>query len=183
MARLAEALAGNHEVLAQAASLLRRLDDQSYATGGAGPGISPVGAHVRHVLDHYRSLLDGLPGGRIDYEARHRDSPLERERSLAQAEVDQLLEGLDRIGEELEEQEILVNLRSLADPDAGPDWSRSTVKRELQFLVSHTVHHFALIRAMLAGLGIDPGENFGVAPSTAVARRLAAAGARDLAAR
>jgi len=183
MARLAEALAGNREVLGQAASLLGRLDDESYASGGAAPGLSPVGAHVRHVLDHYRALLEGLSSGRIDYEARHRESPLERERHLAQTEVARLQEGLERLPEDLEEREILVNLKSLADPDAGPDWSRSTVKRELQFLVSHTVHHFALIRAMLTGLGIDPGESFGVAPSTALARRLAQAGARDLAAR
>ncbi len=74
-------------------------------------------------------------------------------------------------------------LRQLSDVDADPDWSRSTLKRELQFLVSHTVHHFALIRALLGGSGIDPGESFGLAPSTAAARRLEASGARDLAAR
>ena len=173
-----EALAGNREVLEQAAGLLRGLTDAAYAEGGAAPGVSPIGAHMRHVLDHYRALVDGLRDGRVDYEARKRQAPIERDRTLAQAEVARLLEGLGRVAELPEDREVLVNLRSVADPDAGPDWSRSTPKRELQFLVSHTVHHFALIRNMLAGLGIDPGEGFGVAPSTLAALRRDTACAR-----
>ena len=38
--------------------------------------------------------------------------------------------------------------------------------RELLFLISHTVHHFALIAFMLRSFGIEPGDKFGVAPST-----------------
>jgi DinB superfamily len=178
-----EALAGNHEVLAQAADLLGRMSDATYADGGAAPGVSPIGVHVRHVLDHYRALVDGLESGRIDYEARHRRGPLERDRSLALAEVRALGAALDQAAREPEDRELQVNLRSVADPEAGPDWSRSTLKREFQFLVSHTVHHFALIRTLLAAVGIDPGESFGVAPSTVAARRREASGARDLARR
>jgi hypothetical protein len=53
---------------------------------------------------------------------------------------------------------------------AGP-WSRSTAARELQFLVSHTVHHYALIAFILRANGIDPGADFGVAPSTLAHRK------------
>jgi uncharacterized damage-inducible protein DinB len=178
-----EALAGNRELLEQAARLLNRLTDSEYANGGSAAGSSPVGAHLRHVLDHYRALIDGVSDGRIDYEARNRQAPLERDRGLAQAEVDRLFQALDQVAAHPEDREVLVNFRSVADPDAGPDWSRSTFKRELQFLVSHTVHHFALIRNLLAGLSIDPGEDFGLAPSTALARRRTTTGARDLATR
>jgi len=34
------------------------------------------------------------------------------------------------------------------------------------FLLSHTVHHYALISVALKLQGIDPGEEFGIAPST-----------------
>ena len=57
-----------------------------------------------------------------------------------------------------------------ADVGTGEDpekaWCGSTVARELRFLVSHTVHHYALIAMVLRGHGLDPGEEFGVAPST-----------------
>ena len=50
--------------------------------------------------------------------------------------------------------------------DEAPRWAPSSVARELQFLVSHTVHHYAVIAAMLRPQGIEPGVDFGVAPST-----------------
>ena len=45
-------------------------------------------------------------------------------------------------------------------------WSRSSVLRELDFLRSHTVHHYSLIAMLLRLHEIDPGAEFGVAPST-----------------
>lgn len=183
MTRFDEALAGNREVLAQASALLGRLSDADYVASGGIPGQSPIGAHLRHALDHYRSFLAGLSEGKVDYEARHRDSAVEHDRLLAADEVARLREGLEQVATQAGDRELLVNLRSLVDPGAGPDWSRSTLKRELQFLVSHTVHHFAIIRVRLLDLGIDPDEEFGMAPSTILARRSGAAGAPGLAAR
>ncbi len=183
MTRFDEALAGNRVVLAQAALLLGRLTDADYVASGGVAGRSPIGAHLRHVLDHYRSLVVGLSDARVDYEARHRDSAVEHDRPLAQAELARLQVALEQVAAQPGDRELIVNLRSMVDPQAGPDWSRSTLKRELQFLVSHTVHHFALIRVRLMDLGIDPGEEFGMAPSTILARRHGAAGVPDLAAR
>ena len=50
-----------------------------------------------------------------------------------------------------------------------PEWCGSTLHRELQFLASHTVHHYALIVALLGRLGyeLEPEHaDFGIAPST-----------------
>jgi hypothetical protein len=49
--------------------------------------------------------------------------------------------------------------------DSSPR-SQSTIRRELQFLLSHTVHHYALIAIILKIQGFDCDEDFGVAPST-----------------
>jgi hypothetical protein len=38
--------------------------------------------------------------------------------------------------------------------------------RELGMLLSHTVHHYALIAMLLRARGIEPPADFGVAPST-----------------
>jgi uncharacterized damage-inducible protein DinB len=173
-----EAVDGNLIVLHQAADLLRRMDDATYATAGDEDGRSSVGTHFRHVLDHYRSFLMGLPEGRIDYDARERRGPLENDRSLAQATVLGFLTDIGGIPGDLATHPLTVSTRSVADRDNAPDWSQSSINRELQFLVSHTVHHYALIKHLLTRAGFDTGEDFGVAPSTIAAQRHAAECAR-----
>jgi hypothetical protein len=44
--------------------------------------------------------------------------------------------------------------------------SASSVGRELQYLVAHTVHHFALMAVALRTCGHRLPDEFGVAPST-----------------
>ena len=52
------------------------------------------------------------------------------------------------------------------EADEPACWSRSTLDRELRFIQSHTIHHFALIGWMLRALGVRIPEDFGLAPST-----------------
>ena len=44
----------------------------------------------------------------------------------------------------------------------------STVGRELMFVISHTIHHNALIARLLDERAIDMGPRFGLAPATPV---------------
>ena len=62
----------------------------------------------------------------------------------------------------------IVEVRSEADtlPPGEPEWCPSSVRRELQFLLSHTVHHHALVKELLRARGRAIGADFGVAPST-----------------
>jgi uncharacterized damage-inducible protein DinB len=173
-----EAVEGNVEVLHQAVAMLRQVDDQTYAGTDLLSGRSAVGAHFRHVLDHYHSFLAGLEEGRVDYDARERNTPLERDRALAIATVLGYIADIGRLLPELADRPLRVNLRSVAAADGAPDWSSSTVKRELQFLVSHTVHHFALIKELLRQAGVNAADDVGVAPSTLAARQRDAACAR-----
>lgn len=46
------------------------------------------------------------------------------------------------------------------------DWSFTSVGRELRFLLSHTVHHCALIAILLSLRGGEVPNGFGIAPST-----------------
>lgn len=45
-------------------------------------------------------------------------------------------------------------------------WHTSSVGRELQFLVNHTVHHFAMIRGICQRAGNELDPDFGMALST-----------------
>ncbi len=133
--------------------------------GPEQPGAKPVGPHFRHVLEHYSSFLAGVETGRINYDARARERALEADPNEALERIRELMGGLTTLdGADLEAvAEVRLECGSGAEPE---QWSRSTLRRELQFLLSHTVHHYALIGLLLAQRGIDPGPDFGVAPST-----------------
>ena len=158
----------NLDALRQGSDLIRRLPDAGY--GEATDGAAPVGPHFRHVIEHYSCLLAGHASGRVNYDARERDPALERDRGAALARIEELAGELRRLARaDLEAPaEVRLECGSGGEP---AQWSRSTVGRELQFLLSHTVHHFALIGLLLAQRGIGTGADFGVAPSTLEHRR------------
>ncbi len=156
-------LRANCELLQQGIQLLSRHDDRTFnATDPASYG-SGIGAHFRHVLDHYRSFLEGITVGLIDYDNRERDTCEERELSVA-------LESLADISRRMESAAVdvaaSVRVKVCASTEGEDLHSESSFGRELQFLVSHTVHHFALIAIASRMQGIFPEEGFGVAPST-----------------
>jgi uncharacterized damage-inducible protein DinB len=159
-------IADNIGYLQQALELLRGLNDDLYDKAVPLAFGSGLGAHVRHCLEHYESFLAGWRLGQIDYDARPRDGRAERERAYAMSRIEAVIAALHQLEEHDEKRAVRVRQDCNAAPEAPAAWSDSTVRRELQFLVSHTVHHYALIAMMLRLHGAAPHEDFGVAPST-----------------
>lgn len=155
----------NVYLLEQALHLLEQIDDGLYTGLPHGITKSGVGGHVRHCLDFYHSFLSGIGAGRIDYDRRERDELIEQDRGAARAKVAAMIRQLQSLPVTEEQARVLVKLEGGEAQDALA-WSGSTVSRELQFLLSHTVHHYALIAMLLRLQGFEPPPYFGVAPST-----------------
>ena len=153
----------NQECLRQALTLLEVLDDAQYASPRGS--WSPVGAQLRHVIEHYQSFVAGLPAGAIDYDARPRDAAIEASRHRATAVIVDLIDQLAPWETLPKDTSVQVQMACRSDTTA-PCWAPSSVGRELQFLVSHSVHHFALIKLLVAGDDTPLDADFGVAPST-----------------
>lgn len=153
----------NVHFLDQAERLLVQVLDQDYGCAVESFYGSTLGQHFRHCLDHYTSLLAGLDKAKVDYDCRARQLDLE-------ASTESAIQEVSRIRTELEallKRETPVGLLVKMDCGGGEvDWQPSTLGRELQFLVSHTVHHFAMIGGMCGCLGVQMEDGFGVAPST-----------------
>ena len=163
-AAYADLLAANVQVLQQGVDLLAQLDDEQY-TLTAGPLFAyGVGSHLRHCLDSYACFLHGLPKGRIDYDQRERDELTAQDRRYASTRLEWTRELLQEALAHQHPDELRV--RPLQVRLDGPHWAASSVARELQFLLSHTVHHYALMALILRLQGFNPAEEFGVAPST-----------------
>ncbi len=151
-------------LLEQAPGVLQRVDDHLYASTCEISPRASIGGHLRHTLDFFQCFIKGIEQGRIDYNLRERDALTEIDRTYAVVRI----------------QALSADLRSLSLPpastplkvrteDNGVDlavWCNSSVLRELEFLQSHTVHHYSLIATLLRLHGIEPDAEFGVAPST-----------------
>ncbi|MEM1094396.1 MAG: DinB family protein [Bacteroidota bacterium] len=160
--------------LEQGIALIRDIDDDAFTATQPLYYGSGIGAHMRHMIEHYVSFLDGLPHDRIDYDARQRDRRLETDRAYTVETLERLIDGLKQMAGA--DRLVTVKLDSDHESecvDAELPWSQSTRKRELQYLLAHTVHHYALIAMILRLQGRTPHEDFGVAPSTIKHRRAA----------
>lgn len=150
--------------LAQLRNLVDDLPPDAYRQTFGAHGHHTLGKHVRHIIDHYGALLNGLKRGAqaIDYEARRRDEALEQWPQKA----------ADRLAA------IEVSLSVLATRSAPESLSLdypldedrlsllSSLARELAFLTSHTIHHMAIIALLAEQVGIGLPASFGVHPST-----------------
>jgi hypothetical protein len=160
-------VAGCVRVLEQGLALVERLDDDLYSETGGLPVQSGVGGHFRHCIDFFEGFLAGVASGRIDYDRRERDPLVARDRAFAATKLRIVISELRSLRVTHGDAGVLVSLEGDAGDSPGPTrWCRSTVSREVQFLLSHTVHHYALIALALRLQGLEPGEEFGVAPST-----------------
>ena len=159
-------VAGCVQVLEQGLALLERIDDGLYAGTGGLPIQSGVGGHFRHCIDFYQSFLAGVASGRIDYERREREALVERDRAFAATKLRIIISELLSLHVD-GDAHLLVSLEGETDESEDSSrWCSSTVARELQSLLSHMVHHYALVALTLRLQGFEPGEEFGVAPST-----------------
>jgi hypothetical protein len=150
----------NCAALLQGEVLLESLTDSQYVEIVSPVFDSAMGAHFRHNLDHYACFLEGLDSSVIDYTARSRRVQLERCRQSALRASRQLRQALQGLRSEQ------ANLYLLTDGAAGRVRTLTSAERELEFLLSHTVHHYAIVAVIcrLQGLSVPP--DFGVAPST-----------------
>jgi len=154
----------NCDFVSQAIRLLENMNPTIYSKPCREVFSSSIGQHMRHCVEHYDELFIALSENQVvNYDQRPRDLDVERDQNIAIARLHQ-------IGEKL------ASLPKACTPmqtrDAEVDFSSaSSLCRELQFLVSHTVHHFALISVIAAFNGIQTPESFGIAPATFKARQ------------
>jgi hypothetical protein len=154
------------EILNQGEVLLSVLDDETYVRKSPTAFNASIGGHYRHCLDHFRSLLDSVLEGDLNYDHRERGTLVETDRFAALNATRALREGYEQLPTEGLQRELGVTCKT-SYAAIGSQAAVSTVGREIMYVVAHAVHHYALIGIMggLMNLKMPPG--FGFAPSTA----------------
>lgn len=120
------------------------------------------GGHFRHIIQHYEAFFTGATSALIDYDLRDRSAPVETDIGAARA-------ALQKISRQLQAEprsDAPLTVWQNYDPADRPRGVPSCRLRELQFLASHAIHHFAVIGIAMRGFGYDLPADFSLAPST-----------------
>jgi hypothetical protein len=152
----------NLVLLEQGRALIAQLGEARYGVRVPACFNSSAGGHFRHVIEHYQALVAAAVSGDLDYENRARDSLIETQADYADDVMDDLGAALLAISS----RGVPDRLIRLASETTEGTWVMTSLARELEFLISHTVHHYALI-AVIAGMqDVTLPADFGMAPST-----------------
>ena len=139
-----------------------------------------VGPHLRHIIEHYTAMLSVVREAQplVDYDARDRDMAMQSQEPVTVAKLRETIAVLHSL-RVLPQQLLNLDKPMLTRLRSGPCGEvemtvATTLGRELLFLASHTVHHFALLAHYCKAAGVDLGHDFGKAPATLAFERKAA---------
>ncbi|WP_111978023.1 hypothetical protein [Algibacillus agarilyticus] len=158
--------------LAQAIIFLSRLSEQEYQY--CSSNMSSIGAHVRHILDHFIVIKHCIEqdSAIVNYENRQRGSQVETDKQLAIQSINKLITWLGQLDHTQLDKLISVESQ-ISITETCIVSVPSSINRELMFAASHAVHHYALMKNILSTqipthtqASSDHIANFGVAPST-----------------
>ncbi|KAI9089584.1 hypothetical protein DFS34DRAFT_385312 [Phlyctochytrium arcticum] len=142
------------------------------------PG-STVGQHTRHVLDHFKTLINGVWDQRhrtdthqpraleINYDQRVRDPAIEERAQCAIDAIDLLETVLQKLATDAVPLDSPISLLATIDAhQTSFTHLKTSIEREVWFVCHHAIHHAALQRAICIEFDIAVPQQFGVAPST-----------------
>ena len=149
--------------LQRGVKLLNSINDTDYSNTSIPPYHSSIGGHMRHILDVFDCVFDGLDAGSINLINRKRN---------------QLAETFTENG--IEYFQTIIYKLQLLNPDdfnkivkvtdnlgLGVETVNYTLGAILIQAHSHAIHHFASIGYIIYQLGIElPDDNFGFNPTT-----------------
>tara|TARA_R110002020_G_scaffold431036_6_gene640868 strand:+ start:610 stop:1116 length:507 start_codon:yes stop_codon:yes gene_type:complete len=142
-------LASINQNLKRLITLINSVDNQIYTEKSIGPYYSSIGSHIRHSLDFFNCIIEGLQHNDIDLTARKRDARIAEDRNSAVAAIYNLQQELASL-KDMNSEHLLHITDNLGD-------GKVTIIYTLEGILAqgntHTIHHSALIAYILHSLG------------------------------
>ncbi len=169
----------NIQLLTQAIDLVQQLSSEQFCYKDY-VAQSSIGKHLRHILDFYAAFFHGLSAVQkqlreIDYDQRNRDPQLERDPRSFEYQAREFQARLSRLDSE-NSLPMSVQVNSCEGLSGKHSSAGSGIARELQFLLGHTIHHYAIINLVLRLQRIPVPEGFGTSYSTCLYQQSQAGG-------
>lgn len=143
--------------------LLNSISDEQYSDTSSPPYYSSIGAHMRHILDVFSCIFNGLASKQVDFSKRERNVLAEQQTAIGIDyfnEVIQKLHGLNP-----EDFDMVITVKD--DLGMGKVTMKYTLESALCQAHSHAIHHFSSIGFIINQLGLElPDNDFGYNPTT-----------------
>lgn len=143
--------------------LLNAVTDAQYSDTSIKPYHSSIGGHMRHILDVFDCIFEGLESKQVDLTARKRNELAEQKTAFGLLYFEKTLEQLEALkGVDLNQMVAVSD-----DLGLGVVTTNYTLASALIQAHSHAIHHFASIGYIIAKLDIElPDADFGYNPTT-----------------
>jgi uncharacterized damage-inducible protein DinB len=143
--------------------LLESVTAEQYKDTTVAPYYSSIGGHIRHILDIYDCIFEGLSTCKIDLTARKRN--LETEELLAEG-INYMATIIGKL-QNVKSQDLQLSVEVSDDLGAGKVTASYTLSAILIQAHSHAIHHYASIGYIIHQLGLAlPDDAFGFNPTT-----------------
>lgn len=149
--------------LQRGVQLLQSISDEDYRNTSIAPYYSSIGTHVRHILDVFDCIFEGLPVEQISLINRKRNNLAENFTKNGIFYFDEIITKLKLLNDEDFDKIVKVT----DDLGLGVITANYTLGGILIQAHSHAIHHFASVGYVIAQLGIElPDDDFGFNPTT-----------------
>lgn len=149
--------------LLRGVNLINVITDKQYRDKSVAPYFSSIGGHMRHILDIFDCIFDGLESKKVDLAARKRNELVEEYTVHGLKYFESIIAKLNTLDScDFDE---MVEVKD--DLGLGEVTANYTLASALIQAHSHATHHFAIIGYIISQLGIDlPDADFGYNPTT-----------------
>ncbi|MEZ5046935.1 MAG: hypothetical protein R2831_08080 [Chitinophagaceae bacterium] len=123
---------------------------------------STIGMHTRHIIEFYQCIVNGMLQGNINYDERERNTLTETNLNFAIQSIENCLQDFNLFQED---KKINLHLNLFKNQKTA---IQTTIKRELLYVIEHSIHHMAILKMACKEnfLHIGFPNDFGVAFST-----------------
>lgn len=143
--------------------LLSCITDNEYNNKTIAPYYSSIGVHMRHILDVFDCVLDGIESGNINLINRKRNELAENYTQHGIAYFEEILRRL-KLLEKADFNKIVLVTDDLGLGIVSANYTLGGILIQAH---SHAIHHFASVGYVISQLGIAlPDVDFGFNPTT-----------------
>lgn len=157
----------------QVTDLLDLMSNENYSQSLSTFNGSSIGQHIRHIIDFYLCLINGLEDCDINYDKRERNPNIEIDCVTAKTLMKRIAQKIQQVKVK---QSVKVCSSFVVDENEPLISLSSSVGRELMYAYDHAIHHLAMIKIgmQIHYPEIKISKDLGVAPSTLKYRKQSA---------